>query len=291
MTPKVSIIFPTHNRLAWLKESYESLRNQDVDKEILILANGCTDETEKYLDRVAMEDHFSTKMSHYVYAENLRGRYRFLAEKAVGEYLVLWADDDHMLPGNLEKKIAVLEENPELSMVFGPAQMMDRWGVWKGLGTMGLISDKPVMTDALHFDQLIRGDYIPTGTAVVRRKDFLPFLNLLDEQLLPLCDWAFWLAAADSGLDGAYIPEPLVVLRQHDTSDTAHYTHTQRYPADHLAIWNYWQQRGFRPTQDQYLDIQNVLAAVATKCQMDLLPSLMGLADIFPVRTLAGVGK
>ena len=144
----------THNRLAWLKVSYESLRNQDVDKEILILANGCTDGTENYLCSLNL----NPDLRWFGFNENLRGRYRFLAEKAQGEYLVLWADDDHMLPGNLEKKIAVLDANPELSMVFGPAQMMDRWGAWKGLGTMGMISDKPVLTDALHFDQLIRGD-------------------------------------------------------------------------------------------------------------------------------------
>ena len=56
MSPKVSVLIPTYNRLAWLKEAVGTVLDQGVDLELLILDNGCVDATWPYLEELAARE-------------------------------------------------------------------------------------------------------------------------------------------------------------------------------------------------------------------------------------------
>lgn len=55
--PLISVIIPTHNRLALLRDALASVRAQKLENlEILVVADGCTDGTVQYLRDLAGED-------------------------------------------------------------------------------------------------------------------------------------------------------------------------------------------------------------------------------------------
>lgn len=284
---KLSIYFPTHNRLDWLKESVESILapvGPQIDLELLILANGCTDGTDEYLLDLAEADH---RVRYYTRTENLRDGYLFLSSKAEGEFTCLFSDDDIMLPGGMGAKLKMLEENPNLGLVFSPVRGMDAEGRDTGILTMGRIAPVDIPSGALRFPNMAIADYIPCPTAVFKTEVFKPWLYLLDEQTLPLADWAIWLEAAHAGVDGGYISWPTIRYRQHTRSDSTAFTQSGRYIADHLAMWKHWAGRGYRPTHEQLAEIQHFAAGIAKSCGKPILPAIKELTGYFQEETCA----
>lgn len=280
---KIRVIFPTHNRLAWLKESIESiLHTRSV--ELWILANGCTDGTNEYLEGL-----HNPHIKVMTRDENKRGRYLEIVEMFPDTegYLVMFSDDDHMLPMGLERKRKVLDNDPNLALVFSGVRIMNAAGEDQGVGTMGHISNSYVR-DAMDFRRLLCGDYIPTPTVMMRTKAMSPYFYILSEKEHALADWQLWLHAANDNLTGAYLPEPTVRYRVHDQSDSTVYTTSGRYVDDHLAVWEHWAGRGYRPTPQEKISIQRFLVEISTNCGHDLFPPLQRLESFLgsPVWTV-----
>lgn len=270
---KTRFIFPTHNRVEWLKESIESvLFSKEV--EIWVLAQGCTDGTDEYL--AGLND---PRVHYFTRKENKRGGYWWLLTQFpdLQGYLVLWSDDDRMLPLGLERKRAILDENPDISMVFSPVRMMDSEGLIGDIGTMGRIKETDVLRGALAFDKLIIKDYIPTPTVLMRLEHFTPLLRILDETKFALCDWQLWLHAAFVGMVGSYLAEPTIAYRVHAKSDTNEFASTGRYIQDHLDVWDYWRKKGYKPTHSEYLHIEKFLVEVCHLCGRSAVEPLQKL--------------
>lgn len=255
--PKINVIFPTHNRLEWLKESIASVLSQDVDLGLYILDNGSSDGTFDYLTK-----HSDPRIKAYHRADNQRGGYGLLTRlMGPSRYLVLWSDDDIMYPGSLRKKAEMLDAHPKLGMVFSPVTTINASGAFiEPPSTMGRISPDDLTWGGLGFYTMIQGDYIPTPTAMLRTSVFSKWYSLLWEQDLELCDWALWLEAAHAGVDSGFLAEDTIYYRQHDKSDTAAFSHDRnKYVDQHLQIWRHWYARGWRPTPPQVARFQEFL--------------------------------
>ena len=277
---KLSVVFPTHNRLAWLKESVESCLCSDVDLEMLILDNGSSDGTTEFLMDMGESDH---RVRPYFEPDNVRGRYRFLAEQAEGEYLNLFSDDDRQLAGGLKAKLDLFDVNPALGLVYSPVRTIDSNGIDHGIDGMGRVSNVDRLSMALQVDSIMICDYVPTPTAIMRRESFKDLLYLLDEKTLPLCDWALWMEAAHRGIDAGFIATPTIQYRSHDRSDTKSYIRSKRYIADHLAMYKHWAGRGFSPTPHQLREIQRFMTNVVIMCEGEVLPTLQELTSCYKV--------
>ncbi len=94
--PNVSIIIPTYNHLDYLKKCIESIKNytnlQDI--EVIIVANGCTDDTRKYVHNLGypfkllwIEDR-----AGYIKAVNAG------IKQSMGKYIVLLNNDIELIP-------------------------------------------------------------------------------------------------------------------------------------------------------------------------------------------------
>ena len=282
---KLSVVFPTHNRLAWLKESVESCLCSDVDLEMLILDNGSSDGTTEYLMDLGESDH---RVRPYFEPDNVRGRYRFLAEVAEGELVNLFSDDDRQLAGGLKAKLDLFDLNPDLGLVFSPVRIIDANGLDHGIDGMGRVSPVDRASGALQLDPIMICDYVPTPTAIMKRESFKDLFYLLDEKTLPLCDWALWMEAAHRGIDAGFIARPTIQYRSHDTSDTKSYIRSKRYIDDHLAMYRHWSERGFQPSQAQLREIQRFMMNVVIMCEGDVLPALQELTSYYklPASTL-----
>jgi glycosyltransferase involved in cell wall biosynthesis len=113
--PKVSVIIPTYNYGIYIDKSIDSVLSQTyTDFEIIVVDDGSTDNT-----KTIIETKYRDKVK-YIYQENkgapaARNR---AARESKGEYLAFLDSDDSFFADNIEKKVAALEKNPTIGMVY-----------------------------------------------------------------------------------------------------------------------------------------------------------------------------
>ena len=108
----LSLCIPTYNRVNYLRElmpqliaEVEEVNRAAVQVELLISDNATTDGTEDYLRGLSCRG-----LKIYRNAENIGGNRNFLAcvERASGEYIWLFGDDDVMEPGGVGRVLKLV---------------------------------------------------------------------------------------------------------------------------------------------------------------------------------------
>ncbi len=115
--PKVSVCLPVYNGSNYLALAIESVLAQTFSDFELLIANDCsTDDTQKIIEKYASTD---ARIKHWINGKNLKlfGNYNACIEKAAGQYIKLFAHDDLLHPRMLEKMVAVLDKNEDVSLV------------------------------------------------------------------------------------------------------------------------------------------------------------------------------
>ena len=113
----LSIIIPTHNRLPMLKTLLESVESQTCkDKEVIIVADACTDGTNEFLEKEAS----AYGWKYYINSVSLNAggsrRRGFLESK--GEYVAFVDDDDYFTDDNFyQEALNLFDKYPDLSVV------------------------------------------------------------------------------------------------------------------------------------------------------------------------------
>jgi glycosyltransferase involved in cell wall biosynthesis len=214
-SPTVTVCIPTYNRSGLLRSALQSVLWQSRrDVEVIVSDNASTDDTEDVVR--------SLRDPRVVYdrnPENL-GLFANLSRclrLGSGRYRVVLPDDDLMLPGNLERKIAFLERHPTAAMVHSGFRFLDAAGDPTG----------PIMNWAR-----LGEDTLEPGPSFVRRSIALGGLVCVSSVMLrsehiaeerfdaddgPYADMALWLRVAGRG-DVGFLPEPLSGLRVHQAS-------------------------------------------------------------------------
>src|SRR5262245_31614367 len=109
-----SIIIPTHDRPRMLQRAVESARRAGSEIEVVVVADGATDDT-----RAVCE---SLRDITYVSLEGPRGVGHARAagiRASSGPYSSLLDDDDAPLPDSIDRQLAILEKNPDAALVYG----------------------------------------------------------------------------------------------------------------------------------------------------------------------------
>jgi len=124
------------------------------------------------------------------------------AKLASGEYLVTANSDDVFLDDGLATMANVLDENPEIGLVF--SDVMKRVGnrstYWKRVN----FAEGEVKT----IREVLRGRSI-IGPMPMWRKSLHTKLGYFDEQLVVSCDYDMWRRMAENGVGFWYIPHAL----------------------------------------------------------------------------------
>jgi glycosyltransferase involved in cell wall biosynthesis len=127
-SPKVSIGIPLFNAEMYISETLESLLNQTyVNFEGLISDNGSTDQTQEICRQYELKD----KRIRYHRNENNLGaaaNYNLVFRETNGEYFKWMAYDDPIAPDFLERCIAVLDSQPDVSICYTKALILDENG-------------------------------------------------------------------------------------------------------------------------------------------------------------------
>lgn len=123
---KVNVCIPVYNGSAYIAESIESVLTQTYKDIRLIVCDNCsTDNTEEIV-----RSFHDPRLTYVRNPKNLGpvGNANRCLELADGEYVCIFHHDDVMLPENLERKVRILEEHPEVGFVHSNLTRIDPEG-------------------------------------------------------------------------------------------------------------------------------------------------------------------
>lgn len=204
MQPLVTVVIRTYNRQSYLKEALQSALDQTYENlEVVVVDVGSTDDTPNLLRS------FGNDIRHYRYHNrNHLAAMNFAVEKADGEYLLLLDDDDKLFSHTAEKTVAVVRDNPEISIITG------RWRWLLDAENEVLLKETPPIDCKNMFARLLRGNCVASCGVLVKKQAILA-VGGYDESLTSCIDWDMWLRLALQGYRFYCLDEFLGIVRMH----------------------------------------------------------------------------
>jgi glycosyltransferase involved in cell wall biosynthesis len=124
--PRVSVLIPTYNRAALLREALDSVMCQSFrDFEIIVVDDGSDDDTCKVVAEYEGVEYVYIDHGGPARARNVG------MERARGEYLCLLDSDDLYYPHKLALQVEWLDAHPECLMVYTEFSGFDGRGFWE----------------------------------------------------------------------------------------------------------------------------------------------------------------
>ncbi|WP_017317899.1 glycosyltransferase family 2 protein [Mastigocladopsis repens] len=201
--PKVSVVIPAYNAMAFLPETVENVLKQTfTDFEVLIVNDGSTDNVVEWASQVTdPRVKLITQENQRVSAARNTG-----IANAQGEYVAFLDADDLWEPTKLEKQVRCLDENPEVGLVYTWTLLVD-----KDNNSIGRIYASDVEGKA--WDKILENDPISSGSSPMVRRSCFDTVGLFDRNLAYAPDLDMWVRIAFH-YPIAVVKEPLLLYRQ-----------------------------------------------------------------------------
>lgn len=221
--PLVSVIIPTYNRPAYLKEALKSAVGQTYQNIEILVSDNCSPENPQ-----AIVESFQDSRIKFWRNETNIGMFANSIntfKKAQGKYVACLNDDDMWKEDFLTTLVPPLEANPDLVLSF-----CDYYNVYPD----GTINDKSTQDDTRRWKRhlLKEGIYrpfceiglvnvsVPSAVAAVIRRDAVDWHNIPPE-IEHKWDLYVTYLCCRSGHGAYYNPAKLTCYREHPQSDTA----------------------------------------------------------------------
>ncbi len=206
--PKISVVIPAYNAMNYLPETLDNLLRQTYDDfEVIIVNDGSSDRIEQWFSQL------QDRRIHLISQEN-----KGLAEarntgifNAKGEYLAFLDADDLWEPTKLEKQLCVLEENPEVGLVYTWVEYINETG--KSTGRI-----LKHQFEGNVWEKLTECNLVECGSVAMVRRSSFDDVGIFDPNLGSCVeDWDMWLRIA-ARFPFKVVKEVLVYYRQHSNS-------------------------------------------------------------------------
>jgi len=217
--PKVSVCVPTYNYGRFLPEAIDSILGQSFDDFELIIIDDCSqDDTREVLQRYAARD---SRVIARVNERNIGMVHNWNAclQKSRGTYIKFVFGDDFLYsPDALRKMVDTLDGDPSVSLV-GSARNLVYEQSYRSSSLVtfpenSIISGAEVINRCLKEEQNLVGE----PTAVMFRRE--QAMRGFDVRYRQIVDMEMWFHLLEERRF-AYITEPLVSFRVHDSQQTA----------------------------------------------------------------------
>ena len=213
---RVSIITPSLNQAEFLEETIISVINQNYPLlEYMVIDGGSQDGSVDIIKK------YSNYLSYWV-SENDRGQAHAINKglrRATGEYISWINSDDTLTPGAINRVIAFLSTNPEISLAYGSIYYIDRNGRRIGSAT-------PTPGTPIFSPQTMIGDRVIVQPGSFWRRIAMEKVGLLNESYHHIFDYEFWTRILLSKGLFAQVPgEPLANFRLSSGSKTVSNIH------------------------------------------------------------------
>jgi glycosyltransferase involved in cell wall biosynthesis len=206
MNPCVSIITPTFNQSAFLREAIESVLGQDYrNVEFLVIDDGSTDDTRSVLESFGSRVRWWSRPNRGQTATINEG-----FEACRGDVVTWLNSDDTLLPGAVSWAVDALERHSDAGVVFGDTLFTRPDGSPLSRSSTGPFDYETFVVECYN--------PIPQCSSFFRRS-VLERAGPLDPHFYYFMDWDLWLRA---GLITRFVYEPalLSTYRLHPESKT-----------------------------------------------------------------------
>ncbi len=202
--PKVSVIIPAYNAMAYLPGTLFSLLQQTFgDFEAIVVNDGSTDITEDWVNNIKDS---RVKLVSQSNQGASAARNRGIAE-AQGEYIAFLDADDLWLPTKLAQQVRILDENPEVGLVY-------TWVAYIDENSQPTGRVRKNYAEGNIWQDLVQKNLIECGSVPMLRRTCLDTCGVFDLNLGSFVeDWDLWLRIA-AKYPFKVIQEPLVYYRQ-----------------------------------------------------------------------------
>ncbi len=203
--PAVSVVIPTYNRVALLKETVASVRNQTFDNlEIIVVDDGSLDDTWEWLQGQRDIRAFKQTNKGIAAARNAG------IAQARSPWIALLDHDDVWLPEKLSLQMEFVEKNPRVALVAARHIRLGKH-IPKPLKLQWISGDL--------FADVYSKSFIHTSSVVVK-KDVIESIGGFDSRYRFADEFDVWLKIARDH-EIAYLNKCLVLIRFYD-ANTSH---------------------------------------------------------------------
>lgn len=210
----ISIVIPTYNRDAFIRETIQSVLDQTVEHfEIIVVDDGSTDNTGNIVRGMRdsrIQYHWFQKQGCPAFPRN-RG-----IELSKGDYIAFLDSDDLWLPNHLELCIRALGENQKVGGVF-----TDYYKLYDGNKLIHQRMAKSRYGNFTLKEMVANFSSIGAASNVVVRKDVFNDVGYFDEtkEMAGSEDWQMWVRIA-AKFKFVVVPIATVKLRVHGQNIT-----------------------------------------------------------------------
>jgi glycosyltransferase involved in cell wall biosynthesis len=225
MLPLVSIIVPTHDRPAMLKEAVESALAQTMqDFEIIIVLNGASSAATDMAARLRADSRVTIVDME---DSSLAASRNVGLGTARGEWIAFLDDDDIWLPEKLELQLAAAAQT-------GADLVTCNFGTFNAEGDLASPGLVPRPAGLSFAESLMLNNCVSGGSAVVVRAAAIRKLNGFDATLRGCEDWDMWRRLSWES-KFAYVDRVLVKYRRHSTNMTTNLDLALQAETQHFA--------------------------------------------------------
>ena len=200
LMPRASVIITTNNRPALLPRAIESARASGREIEIVVVDDASSDETADTCRSIP-----GIKYVRVDRNQGVAGARNIGLVASSGEFVTFLDDDDLRVAGSLDNQIRILDQRPEVMMIYGQAIPEDASGERR----------QPYPRECPQGDifwELLIRNFIPSGSVVFRRA-CISQLGLLDDSIPGIDDWDLWIRIAEM-FPVAALETPIIIWRQ-----------------------------------------------------------------------------
>ena len=170
----VSVVMITYGHELYIEQAVESVLNQKLSAPFeLIICDDCSpDSTQEIVQRL-VQSHPNGSIVEYVRHDRnigMNSNYLFGVRRARGELIAVCEGDDYWVDDlKLNKQVDLLNEEPEISLVFTPAYQLE-----EDTGLIVKIRNEyhNYVSSKLTFERILKlgGGFYPTCTSMYRKK-------------------------------------------------------------------------------------------------------------------------
>lgn len=218
----ISILIPLYNHENYIRTCLDSILQDDYPcREILIIDDGSKDASSDVARQWYEENRQRFDGRFELVRRENRGLTRTLNElvaMALGEFAVVIASDDYLLPGGLQSRVDYLRDHEGKMAVFGDCIVVDENGIKTGdSGVEGLYRGRKSRLghDTLVSYELVFHWCVP-GPVFMARRGLFDLVGGYNEKLA-VEDWDFYLRLAARDLVG-FVNFPVAAYRVHSRS-------------------------------------------------------------------------
>jgi glycosyltransferase involved in cell wall biosynthesis len=241
--PLVSVLVPLYNHARYVRRCLDSILEDGYPRvEILVLDDGSKDDSAA-LAGGWFEDQEPARIEYFELTSRpnagVTRTVNELIAKARGDYLVLLASDDYLLPGGISARLEYLQSHPDKLAVFSDCIVVDGSGTKTHESGIGLYRGHPenLKNADLLAVELIFNWCVP-GPGFMAHRGLFERVGLYDESLA-VEDWDMYLRILARGLLG-FLPRPSAAYRWHGNNSVAnramtlaHYDSLMRTAGNH----------------------------------------------------------